>query len=621
MDAILEHCPGCIGIADDVAVYGRDKEEHDRNLINLMRVAEKEGLVFNSQKCIVRANEIPFFGMIYSADGARTDPARIEAIQSLPAPENVTELQEFLGIATYMATFVPRLSHHTATLQELLKQDTEFSWTAAHDQEFRKVKDLICRETTLAYFDPNKESVLQVDSSLRGLGVVLMQEGRPIAFASKSLTDTESRYANIERELLAVVYGCERFHTYLYGKPFTAQSDHKPLEMIQLKNLHAAPPRLQRMLLRLQNYDVTIKYQPGKTLLLADGLSRLPGAKQSAEIKLDVAINLVHFSQERVQELRDKTARDPILAPLRDLIIRGWPDTFKQVTKPLRPYWSYRDELSIEDGIILKGSEQVLIPAAMQEYILDALHAGHQGRDKCQLRARRSVFWNGINDDIAKCVAKCPICQEEASSQRKEPLVQKDIPPRAWHTISADFFDLMGKVYLLVADHFSKFPFIKCLPWDCSSKTTQETLKALFSVHGAPEICTLTMARSLLHTVSQNFVMSGMCNTLHHRLITLNRTDSLRAWWRLWRKHCAEHTSLTWTPTWLSCVCGPHPWAAHCPHQWRCWWAARLNRICQWVSGTPSMTGTVFTRHYCNAKPLKLRTTIRMPVRSWQTCT
>ena len=205
----------------------------------------------------------------------------------------------------------------------------EFSWTAAHDQEFHKVKDLICQETTVAYFDPNKESVLQVDSSLRGLGAVPMQEGCPIAFASKSLTDTESRYANIERELLAIVYECERFHTYPYGKPFTAQSDHKPLEMIQLKNLHAAPPRLQRMLLQLQNSDVTIQYQPGKMLLLADGLSRLPGPKPSAEIKLDVAINLVHFSQEHVQELRDKTARDPILAALHDLISSGWPDNFK----------------------------------------------------------------------------------------------------------------------------------------------------------------------------------------------------------------------------------------------------------------------------------------------------
>ena len=104
-----------------------------------MWVAEKEGLVFNSQKCVVRAMEIPFFDMIYSAYGARIDPARIEAIWSLPAPENITKLQEFLGFATYMTTFVPRLSHHTATLRELLKQDAEFSWTAAHDQEFSKV--------------------------------------------------------------------------------------------------------------------------------------------------------------------------------------------------------------------------------------------------------------------------------------------------------------------------------------------------------------------------------------------------------------------------------------------------------------------------------------------------
>ena len=246
MDVILEQCPGCIGIADDIAVYGRDTEEHDRNLMNLMHVAETQGFVFNSQKCVVRTKEIPFFGMIYSADGVRPDPAWIKAIQSLPVPENKTELQEFLGIATCIETFVPRLSHHTSMLRELLKQDVEFSWTAPRDQEFRKVKDQICHETTLTYFDPNKESVLQVDSSLHGLGAVMMQEGRPIAFASKSLPDTESHYANIERELLAVVYGCEHFHTYLYGKPFTAQYDHKPLEMIQLKNLLATPPRLQR---------------------------------------------------------------------------------------------------------------------------------------------------------------------------------------------------------------------------------------------------------------------------------------------------------------------------------------------------------------------------------------
>ena len=244
-DAILERCPGCISVADDVAVYGCEKEEHDWKLLNLMKVAQEEGLVFNIQKCIIRTNEILLFGMMYSTDGACPDSERIEVIGSLPSPDNVTEL--FLGIVTYM-----------------LKQDVEFTWTPAHKAEFHKIKELICQNTISAYFDPSNESVLQVDSSLRGLGVVLMQDGRLVVFASKSLTDMEKRYSNIEQGLLAVVYECERFHSYLYGKPFLVQSDHKPLEMIQLKNLHEAPPNLQCMLLHLQNYAITIQYQPEK---------------------------------------------------------------------------------------------------------------------------------------------------------------------------------------------------------------------------------------------------------------------------------------------------------------------------------------------------------------------
>ena len=107
------------------------------------------------------------------------------------------------------------------------------------------------RKITLTYFDPMKETILQVDASMKSLGAALTQDRKPVAFASKALTDVESRYANIERELLAVVYGYKKFHTYLYGRSFTIHTDHKPLESIHLKHLTAAPPRLQRMLLRL----------------------------------------------------------------------------------------------------------------------------------------------------------------------------------------------------------------------------------------------------------------------------------------------------------------------------------------------------------------------------------
>ena len=241
------------------------------------------------------------------------------------------------------------------------------------------------------------------------MGAVLLQEGRPIAYASKSLTDTEKRYANIERELLAVVFGAERFRTYVYGKHFVVESDHKPLEMIQLKNLMAAPPRLQRMLLRIQHYDITIKYRPGKELLLADGLSRLPNPRSREEIDLDVMVSMVQFSNNKILELRRETETDTILRDLQEVIIRGWPKTRTDIPIILRPFWCYRDELSVEDGVILKG-ERVVIPQSMQADVIQRIHAGHQGIEKCKMRARTSVFWNGINNDLEDVVKRCAVC-------------------------------------------------------------------------------------------------------------------------------------------------------------------------------------------------------------------
>ena len=179
-------------------------------------------------------------------------------------------------MVTYLAPYIPNLSTQTTPLRQLLTKDSEFQWNHEQQHAFEDIKDMICKATTLAYFNPNKPVTIQVDASQEALGAALMQHGKVIAFASKSLTETEQRYANIERELLACVFGAERFTQYALGKHFVIESDHKPLEMISKKSLRAAPARLQRMLLRLQKFDFTLKYRPGREMVLADSLSRLP---------------------------------------------------------------------------------------------------------------------------------------------------------------------------------------------------------------------------------------------------------------------------------------------------------------------------------------------------------
>ena len=312
MDAILEKWPGVIGIHDDMVIFGVDQEDHDANLINLLNVCQKEGLVLNSKKLELLRERVTFFGAEYSAQGMHPDPKKVQGITEMTAPTDKQQLQSFLGMVNYMGTFIPNLSHHTEPLQAMLKKDNVFHWEDQQTRSFQQVKTLIAKANTtlLRYYDRNLLVTVQADASLRGLGACLIQkhEGKdqPIAFASKSLMDAEMRYANIERELLAIVFACQRFSTYLLGRSFVAESDHKPLEMIAMKNLANAPPHLQTMLLELQRYDVTIKYQPGKEMQLADALSRCP-ARASQEIKLDMRVDYIAFTKPWIEKLKDST--------------------------------------------------------------------------------------------------------------------------------------------------------------------------------------------------------------------------------------------------------------------------------------------------------------------------
>ena len=176
MDLILEKCPRTVSIADDIAEHGPTTAGHDANLHNLMLVARQHGLVFNLDKCGISQPRITFFGMLFDAEGVHPDPKKIEAIRAIQELQDTQELQTFLGIATYMALFIPNLSAMSESLRNLLKKDTDFQCSSSHSTSFESIKQAICQEISLTYFDPKKESVIQVDASLWGLGSALIQE-------------------------------------------------------------------------------------------------------------------------------------------------------------------------------------------------------------------------------------------------------------------------------------------------------------------------------------------------------------------------------------------------------------------------------------------------------------
>ena len=490
MDMILEQCDGAEGIADDVVVYGATEDEHDKNLHQLMNVAMRNGLVFNSSKCLIKERSVSFFGLMYGIDGIKPDPDRIRDLQDIPPPRDKKELRQFLGLMTFLSPFIRNLSEMASMLRELLKKDSMFMWELHHQSCFDGLKHLVTTRSCLQYFNVAKTPILQTDASLLGLGVALLQENesgvvQPVAYASKSLSGAEKRYDCIERELLAIVFGTQRFHTYLYGREFRVITDHLPLVAIVQKGLINSPPRLQRMLLKLQGYDMEVEYQPGKEIVLADTLSRLPSVHNRETIDLDVRVDFVRISDGRIQELRNKTKDDQVLRTLSETIVTGWPETIKELPTSIRSYWAFRDELSVEDGILLKGT-RVIIPESMQSFILDRLHYGHLGIEKTRLRAKDSVYWININRDIETTVKSCHICQEHQPAQQHETLLPHEIPSRPWEVVGTDMFFFNDADWLIIADYYSKFPIVRKMPRPCLSSSVVSVTKQIFSETGVP---------------------------------------------------------------------------------------------------------------------------------------
>ena len=493
---IIEGIPGVANSQDDIIIWGSSPQELTNRTRLCLESIRKSGLKLRKHKCQFGVTKITFLGHTISAEGIRPDVKKVSAIIDMLAPTNVKELQRFLGMITYLGKFIPNLSKETAPLRKLLEKDIEWSFDTPQTQAFNRLKQLVTSSTTLKFFDVNLDTRITCDASQQGLGAILEQLHNetwcPVAFASRTLTSAESNYCSLERETLAIVFACERFHEYVYGRHFSVLSDHLPLKSIFNKPLSKSPARLQRFRLRLQRYDFTVNYQQGKLMYVADTLSRAPLAESTPEIlpdDIDTYVYSVYdnlpISSNRLNQFQKETELDTTLQQLKKQIQTGWPKSTSTIPKSLMPYYSFRDELAIHDGLIVKGL-RIVVPITLRKEMIKILHTGHPGINQIKERARESLFWPGINAQLEQSVTSCATCQEFRNRQPKEPEIHHEIPTTPWTKLATDVFHIKQKHFVILADYTTKYFDLSQIP-DVTSETVTNHTKAMLSRYGIPK--------------------------------------------------------------------------------------------------------------------------------------
>ena len=477
-------------IADDFVIFGKTEQDHDANLRAFLRRATERDLRLNPDKFRLKVRSVKWMGHILSDEGLKCDPARVRAITEFPVPTSVPELKRFLGMVGYLSRFLPNISAVLAPLRQLTQRSVEWYWSESCQRAFGRVTCLLTSAPVLRFYDPSLEATVQCDASMSGMGACLMQEGNPVIYCSRALTTAEKAYSQIEKELLAITFALTRLDQFLYARPVTVVSDHKPLVAIQSKSLSDAPLRLQRMLMTLQRYDYKITYQPGSQLCIADTLSRasLPLAPEVYAIQLE-KVDLSHgvsVSPARLELIRTATASDPVLSTLLTQIRQGWPNRRDAVPAIIRGFFPFRDELTAQDGLVFKY-RCLVVPASQQNAVLSQLHRSHIGLASIVRLARESVFWIGMQAQLREAILKCPVCLAHRPSPAREPFCPHPVPDRPWQVLATDLFELSGQMYLVLVDYYSNYVEVDRLP---GLSTTQviRTLSTHFARFGIPEV-------------------------------------------------------------------------------------------------------------------------------------
>ena len=349
LDQCFGHLQNVIVIADDIMVVGKQPNHKDHNsaLTMLLNTARQCNVHLNYDKLQYKQKEADFFGETYTVDGQKPAQRKIKAIQEMPPPQCKKQVQSFIGMINYLSKFSTQLSELAKPIQELSKEKVPFNWGLEHDSAFQLIKKEIVAAPILAYYNPNKPTILQTNASCKGLGACLLQNEKPVYFVSKALTEMQKGYVVIELGSLAVAWVMEKFHHFLYGNEFILETDQKPLEVILSKSLNQATPRLQRILIRTFPYHFKVRYILGQTNHVADCLSRLGFQKDSISLpKLQVnqITSQLKARSDSLHNIQTATQADDKLTILKHIIQQGWLKTIKEVLMEVQKYWTFHEE-------------------------------------------------------------------------------------------------------------------------------------------------------------------------------------------------------------------------------------------------------------------------------------
>ncbi|XP_046748852.1 uncharacterized protein K02A2.6-like [Diprion similis] len=463
---VLQGCEGVVSYFDDIVVHGKSKQEHDEKLRKTLQVLIDKGLTLNSSK--------------YSS---RTLQQKVNRCGS--------------------------------------SQEKKLRSNGLRDKNklLKKLKEIMVESTVLGFYDKDAETQVIADASPVGLGAVLIQKlkdgPRVIKYASKALTEVEKRYSQTEKEALALVWACEKFHMYLYGKEFELITDHKPLELIfGPKSKPCA--RIERWVLRLQCYKYQVRYKPGKSNI-ADPLSRLldttkqePRESTADHITRGIIEAAVPKAMD-YEEIRTETKLDDEPNELRtSLQTNKW-------GKFQRRYELIQNELGIVDDIIVRGT-RIILPKSLTGKALQLAHEGHIGMVGMKQRLRTKVWWATVNKDVEQWCKSCHGCQLVGAPDPPEPMTRRKLPTRPWEVISMDFMGPLpsGHNILVVVDYYSRFFEIELMKTITADKLI-EKLKIMFAHFGIPNTIISDNGRTFIDHRLKTFFAE---NVIHHHHTT-----------------------------------------------------------------------------------------------------